>query len=69
MTDVTCEASGDHVWQEICDSDGNYIRAIGYENANPRSHYISYYYKVARQDCKFPENQKKTDQGVWFGDD
>ena len=66
VIDVTCESSGDHVWQEICDSDGNHIRAIGFENANPRSLYISYHYKVARQDCKFPdmEKQRTAKQGM-----
>jgi hypothetical protein len=66
VIDVTCRSSGDHVWQEICDSNGSHIRAIGYENANPRSLYISYHYKVARQDCKFPDidKQKMLTQGL-----
>jgi hypothetical protein len=59
VTDVKCESSGDHVWQELCDSQGNHIRAVGYENANPRSLYISYHYKVSRQDCKFPDMEKQ----------
>ena len=59
VTDVTCRSSGDHVWQEICDSQGSRIRAIGYENANPRSLYITYHYKVAHQDCKFPDMDKQ----------
>jgi hypothetical protein len=65
VIDVTCKSSGDHVWQEICDSQGSRIRAIGHENANPRSMYISYHYKIARQDCKFPgvDDQRKPVQG------
>jgi hypothetical protein len=66
VIDVRCESSGDHVWQEICDFQGTRIRSIGYENANPRSMYISYHYKVARQECKFPdiEKQRTTSQGA-----
>ena len=66
VTDVTCESSGDHVWQEICDFQGNHIRSMGYENSNPRSMYITYHYKVARQECQFPEENKQrtTKQGV-----
>jgi hypothetical protein len=65
VTDVTCTSSGDHVWQEVCTFDGNHIRASGYENANPRTLYIDYHYKITRQDCKFRdmEKQKTTTQG------
>ena len=67
VTDVRCESSGDHVWPEICDSQGNHIRAVGYENANPRSMSISYHYKVAREECTFPGMEKQQIQSQGKG--
>lgn len=59
VLDVSCQSSGDHVWQEICDYEGSHIRSMGYQNANPRSMYISYHYKVGRQECNFPDREKQ----------
>jgi|SRR5882724_1119569 len=53
VTNLSCTPSGDHVWQEICQADGNHISTSGFLNSNPRSIYFAYSYKLARQDCKF----------------
>jgi hypothetical protein len=60
VTDVVCTSSGDHVWQEKCEAHGNHIEAVGFQNANPRTLTIVYHYKLARQDCEFPEKAKQT---------